>query len=220
MIHKELNASSFEYSLLYYNEEFEKVLSKIIICYQLMKIENVTLPNDENLIRDCLYLNYLNNNHIRNKIELKEYYFDRETLEDRTNGRVDLRVITPYSFEDTDAYYTLECKRLNSANLTGASGLNAKYIKNGISRFSSKKYSAHYNTNGLIGFIIEAMDIEENIKTLNQLIKADSDTKTVSEIKFRRIVPNFDYSYTSLHSVNKVLVILYHLMFDFSDNTQ
>ena len=66
MIFSELNASRYEYNISFFNAEFENILSKVIECYNLMLIDNVKLNNDENEIRDVLYLNYLNNNSIRN----------------------------------------------------------------------------------------------------------------------------------------------------------
>ncbi|QES93787.1 hypothetical protein F0358_14180 [Empedobacter brevis] len=218
MMFGELNASGYAYNNTFYNTEFELVLSKIIQCYQLMINRDTTLDNDENLIRDHLYLNYLNDNTIRREIGLKDYYFDREIQEDRTNGRTDIRVLSSYSFEDTDAYYILECKRLNSVNTNGKTGLNGEYVKNGICRFTSKTYSTYYKTNGMIGFIVDSVDILQNINCINQLIANQHETNTTSNIQFRGIIPDFDYSYCSKHTIENENIMLYHLMFNFSKN--
>ena len=53
-----LDASNFSGSVSFYDNEFEKILSKITTCYQLMKTDKVVLKNDENKIRDILLLNY------------------------------------------------------------------------------------------------------------------------------------------------------------------
>ena len=178
------------------------------------------LNNDENLIRDHLYLNYLNNNKVRKEIELKDYYFDREIQEDRTNGRTDIRILSSYSFEDTDAYYILECKRLNSINTNGTTGLNGEYVKNGICRFTSKNYSTYYKTNGMIGFVVDSVDIIQNIDCIRQLMANQAETNTIDEIQFRKILSEFEYSYCSRHTVDSNNIVLYHLMFDFSKNIQ
>jgi hypothetical protein len=104
MTFTELNASQFEFSNAFYSAEFEDILSKVIACYYLMLSDNVNLSNDENKIRDVLYLDYLNDNSVRQKLDFKKYFFDREVKEDTTKGRTDLRVLSNYSFENTAAY--------------------------------------------------------------------------------------------------------------------
>lgn len=220
MMFGELNAYGYKYNSTFYNAEFELVLSKVITCYQLMVDAGVALNNDENLIRDHLYLNYLNNNKVRKEIELMDYYFDREIQEDRTNGRTDIRILSSYSFEDTDAYYILECKRLNSVNMNGTTGLNGEYVKNGICRFTSKNYSTYYKTNGMIGFMVDSVDIVQNIDCIRQLMANQAETNTIGEIQFRKILSQFEYSYCSRHKVDINNIVLYHLMFDFSKNIQ
>ena len=214
-----LDASKFGHSVVFYNAEFEELLSKIILCYNLMLVVKVSISNDENEIREVLYLNYLNNNDVRAKIGLKNYYFDREVAEDRSQGRTDIRVLSTYSFEDTSAYYIIECKRLDSKNSAGTTGLNALYIQKGICRFASKKYSTYYKTNGMIGFIVEKIDIHINVSVINNLLKDPfKEANTTRELFARNIVSGFDFSYCSTHTVDANEVIIYHLMFDFSKN--
>lgn len=221
MIFTELNASGYEYKSIFFNAEFEHILSKIIACYNLMKTDNVDLKNDENKIRDVIYLDYLNNNAVRGKIGLKDYYFDREIQEDRANGRTDIRVISLNSFEDTSAYYTIECKRIDSINNSGVNGLNAKYIQNGIYRFVSNTYSTHYKTSGMIGFVIDGLDIHKNINAINSLLIGPfAQTNTIKILNNRTIVEGFEYSYYSKHNKNNEEIIIYHLMFDFAKNIQ
>lgn len=221
MIFIELNASGYEYNSIFFNAEFENILSKVIACYNLMRIDNVKLNNDENKIRDVLYLDYLNNNTIRGKIGLKDYYFDREIQEDRTNGRTDIRVISLNSFEDTSAYYIIECKRIDSINNSGVTGLNAKYIQNGIYRFVSGTYSTNYKASGMIGFVIDAMDINKNVISINTLLIGPfAQANATLILNNRTIVEGFEYSYYSTHSKNNEKIIIYHLMFDFAKNIQ
>ena len=219
MIFTELNASGYEYNGIFYTAEFEDILSKIIICYKLMIADNVSLTNDENTIRDVLLINYLKDNSIRKKIKLNDYLFDREVPEDRSIGRTDLKIQTKNTFQDTSAYYIIECKRLNATNLTGTTGLNAKYIKDGMYRFASTTYSTHYKTNGMIGFVVEPIDISANVTSINNLLANNfSEANTTQDLQYREIVTNFGYSYCSCHNVSEDRVVLYHLMFNFSEN--
>lgn len=220
MMFAELNASDFEYNNVFYSAEFENILSKVIACYYLMLADNVNLSNDENKIRDVLYSGYLNNNIVRKNLDFKEYYFDREVKEDTTKGRTDIRVLSTYSFEDTAAYYIIECKRLNAENTIGKSGLNAEYARNGICRFTSKTYSTYYRTNGMIGFIVQPIDISKNIASINQLLASFTEANTTQELKYREIVSGFNFSYCSTHNIEGNNVVIYHLMLDCSKNIQ
>ncbi len=218
-MYKEIDASPFEYNSIFYDQEFEIILCKITLCYQMMIKNDVKVPNDENYIRDILLFQFLKNDEIRREIGLLDYQFDRETLEDNTLGRTDIRVITQDTFQIQAAYYIIECKRLNNQNLIGISGLNAEYIKEGIMRFVNGKYSIYYRVNGMIGFVVEDMKIEQNIENINTLLTNQfpkANTKAI--IKKASFIENFEYQYFSIHNDNKKsLFKLYHLMFDFSN---
>ncbi len=219
MMFAELNASGFEYNGLFYNAEFEDILSKIISCYNLMLADNVLLTNDENAIRDVLLINYLKDNLIRKRIKLTDYLFDREVPEDRSLGRTDIKIQTLNTFQDTSAYYIIECKRLDATNPNGTTGLNAKYIKNGIYRFASATYSTYYKTNGMIGFVVEPIDVNKNVSSINNLLATEFlAANTTQDLQYREIVTDFDFSYSSCHNVLVNSVVLYHLMLDFSKN--
>jgi hypothetical protein len=220
MNNQPLNASPFaENCYIFYNQEFEDILALIINCYKLMITYNIVLPNDENKIRDKLVGDeYLNNNQVRNKLGITDYRFESEVPE--KTGRIDIKIISrKYSFSDVETYYIIECKRLDSKNTNGMSGLNAKYIDEGIARFTSKKYSMHNDTAGMIGFVVEKMDIHQNVLAINTLL-IDYFTQIFTEevLTCKTIVSDFKYSYFSRHKTDGVSKIIYHLMFDFSDN--
>lgn len=221
MMFTDLNASDYGHSSVFYNAEFEDILSKIIACYNLMLNDNVSLSNDENSIRDVFLINYLKNNSVRRKIELTDYLFDREVPEDRTIGRTDIKIQTLNTFQDTSAYYTLECKRLDAVNPIGGTGLNAKYIQNGIYRFASKTYSTHYKTNGMIGFVVQQMDIHKNVDCINILLKSSfTEANTTQILSKRSIVSGFNFCYYSTHSLDNEEIIIYHLMLDLAKNIE
>lgn len=176
-----LDASKFSGSVPFYDNEFEKVLSKITACYQLMKTDMVALENDENKIRDVLVSDYVNNPKIKNELQLNYFIFP-EAPETKTSGRTDIRIHNPNSFlNQNEEYYIIECKRLDNTNTIGKSGLNAKYIKNGIARFTNKLYSSYYRVNGMIGFIVEDLKIHENVNHINTLLTTSFSSITTNQ---------------------------------------
>ncbi len=204
-----------------YEKEFENILTGITTCYKMMIKDTVKVPNDENRIRDILRKDYLNNRQIRDSIGLTDnYIFDREVPEENDLGRVDIKISTHNTFKNPEAFYIIECKRLDNQNLTGVSGLNAEYIKNGIKRFVERKYSAYYRINGMIGFVVEEMDISTNITCINNLLKKKfSEANTETVLTALNFINDFKYQYFSIHKDLKDKKIkLYHLMFDFSAN--
>ncbi|MCH7397810.1 hypothetical protein MM236_07415 [Belliella sp. DSM 107340] len=216
-----LDASNFSGSIPFYDNEFEKILSKITFCYRLMKTDNVALENDENKIRDVLVNQYINNSSIKRKIEF-EYFIFPEVPETGTSGRTDIRIHNPNRFYDQDEYYIIECKRLDNVKTTGTSGLNAKYIRNGLDRFVCKYYASFYRMNGMIGFIVEDLEIDENMRNINTLLTTSfTSIKTTKVISRDTFINEFEFHYSSIHTDedNNQLKI-YHLMFDFSENIQ
>ena len=215
-----LNASPFKQTSFSYEKEFKCLLAKITECYKLMIADKVKVDNDENKISDALCVNYLKDTKVRSRFDLTDFLFDREVPEDNTRGRTDIKVQTINSFENSDAYYIIECKRLDNQNLTGITGLNAQYITDGIQRFIERKYSAYYRINGMIGFVVEQLDIDANIVNINNLLqKKFSDANTITFLTFIDFVKEFKYQYYSVHKdIENKKIKLYHLMFDFSKN--
>lgn len=211
-----LDASQYSHSVVFYNTEFEDILSKVIICYNVMLNDKVSLNNAENSIRDNMLYNYLKKDQFKKQYKITNYLFDPELPEDK--GRIDIRIMPINPFINDDAYYIIECKRLNATNTTGTTGLNSEYIKEGINRFVSKKYSTYHTTNGMIGFVVEPMDIHKNITSINVLLKSDLEANTTRDLFIKEIAPGFNFSYCSTHTVGANEVTIYHLMFDFSKN--
>jgi hypothetical protein len=220
MNNQQIEASLLEYGVTHFNDKFEGILRQIIICYNIMIADKVILPNDENKIRNNLVNNYLNNNDIRDKIELKNCYFQPEAPTENDEGRNDIKIISQQAtFSDTRAFYNIECKRLNNNNQNGKTGLNGEYISNGIARFVSEKYSMYNNIAGMIGFVVSKMNIHDNTACINKLLKSTfTEISTEKELTKKQIAPDFEYSYYSQHKVNDTAKTIYHLMFDFADN--
>ncbi len=214
----DLDASRYRYAKDNFTAEFEGLLTKIIACYAIMLSDTVELANDENAIRDILLLNYLKNDNIRKQVRLQDFLFDREVQEDSTSGRTDIKIQTRNTFKRQDAYYIIECKRIDNTNLTGISGLNAEYIRNGIMRFVSQKYSCFYRVNGMIGFVVTQMNIADNIQNINFLLRNEFEEANIREYLTKKsCIKRFRHLYSSSHAdIDNKLFVLYHLMFDFS----
>lgn len=217
----ELSASGFLFNQQVYFGEFEILLSKIAACYNLMSQGKVRLPNNENGIRDVLVNQYINNPDIKQRLEIK-YFIHPEVPETKTEGRTDIRISKPDTFyNQNEEYYIIECKRLDNKATRGISGLNAKYIKNGICRFVSNYYSSFYKVNAMIGFIVTPMDINKNTDDINFLLSTKfSEANTLTNLS-KENFPNFEYHYRSIHQKSdSSKLCLYHLMFDFNQLIQ
>lgn len=226
MRNKNMDAQEYEFSQLFRDDQFEGILKGCISVYQILMAKNVSLPNDENCIRDA-FGKYLSEDKFKNSIyPLMNYHFEPETREGE--GRIDIKILQVNPYIGVSAYYIIECKRLTNKNLTGISGLNAEFVKNGICRFVSSFYSSYYGCNGMFGFVVDSMNIHNNITNINSLLNKNmtndkgltvnsNPTQYLTRIE---LTENFEYSYISKH-INKddnTEVAIYHLMFDFSNN--
>jgi hypothetical protein len=218
----ELNAEGFIHNAKTYTEEFHQLLVGIVSCYNMMIRDNIKLPpNDENEIRNRILRNYLNDDDIRKSVGLPEFTFNREVPENETEGRTDIKVEVKNPFRKTKAYYIIECKRLNGENVSGISGLNGDYIKDGICRFVTGYYSTYCGINGLLGFVVAKMDITVNTGHINALAATKINCNMTREIRKEFFIPNFDYHYSSEHKDCKGQAFtLYHLMLDYSSNIE
>ncbi|HRZ86148.1 MAG TPA: hypothetical protein P5277_05215 [Candidatus Paceibacterota bacterium] len=201
-----LDASNFIYLDFYQDNVFEFILSQIYNCYNKMLNDYSSIENNENLIRNGLHKNYLENNQIREELQLIPYLFDTEVElynedDDSVKGRTDIKVYNAIErTKNTNSYYIIECKRIDGTN-----ELNKKYVLNGINRFvENEKYPSYKKANGMIGFVVNPIDIEKN-------------TKCFSDLKFHQFINDFKYSYVSNHkTTNSKDITLYHLMLDYS----
>jgi len=122
----ELDASSYVEVTNEYEIEFKNLILNIYSCYLLMLSDKKLVPkNSENSIRDML-LKSLKDTKIRNEdCLITGYRFDKEV--DESEGRVDIKIIDINDFEKYEAYYIIECKRLD-----GTKRLNNAYVNDGI----------------------------------------------------------------------------------------
>lgn len=221
-----MNAASFVYSSTRRDTYFETVLTTCVEVYKEIINSSIELEDNENKIRDK-FLKYLQNLDFKKSHELKNLKFDKETAENA--GRADIRVLpTKDEYINDEEYYLIECKRLNSQNLNGISGLNAEYVKNGICRFVSGYYSTHYGCNALFGFVVEHVDMENDIvNNINSMLNVtmtndhdvDVNANVIQQMCNQDFANSYPYSYISTHThISGSELVLYHLMFDFSNN--
>ena len=213
-----LDASNFEGSVPFYDANFQYIMHKISVCYSMIVSSKVQLSKDENFIRDVLVNDYLNNNLIKENLKLN-YFFNPEVPE-KNIKRPDIKIQSPNDIYKTEAYYSIECKVLDNKNVKGASGLNAKYIKNGIRRFTDKEYTSHFRINGMIGFIIEEMNIHQNTDDINSLLESSfGHIKTTKPLTNEKYFDDFEYHYSSIHDdIDNFQLRIHHLMLDLSTN--
>lgn len=201
-----LDISKFEaLQSFYLKHDLEFILTSIYNAYLLMLVEYTHLENNENKIRNRLYKDFLKPVHIKEKLGLSNFIFHPEIHEINEHydefARTDLMCYSPTEYlKNENAYYVIECKRLDGTNT-----LNGKYVIEGIDRFVNEKYTSHFSTNAMLGFIVNNIDIGANTMNINGL----------QEYAF---IEDFQFSYMSNHTTvnSQKDFSLYHLMLDFS----
>lgn len=211
MVNNMYGVDNFRFVTLHVNGEFVALLKGFVNIYGKIVASRVKLKNNEKIIRKE-FLRYLKDKNYANSIEpFKDYSVDAEVEEDE--GFLDLKITTRKSLADPMEYFSIECKRLNDKNQRGKTGLNARYVKEGIRRYKDENYTAYHGCNGMFGFVVADMDIAYNTQCINTFLGKSE------WLKVANIIPGFDNAYLSSHStVSGRQLMLYHLMFDFSKN--
>ncbi|WP_167450451.1 hypothetical protein [Sphingobacterium multivorum] len=189
----------------YQDRDLKYILFCIYSCYLEILNSSVLVKNDENSIRDLFICDdYLDNHQLKEKLGIGQYKFDKEIqIQD---GRVDIRVLDMIKIMKGDyrPYYFIECKRLDGANSQRKNSLNNKYLNDGLSRFITEKYPTYLEANGMIGFVVENIDIGDN-------------SKHFPDFQYDNFIENFKFTYRSCHVTQTLKrIVLYHLMLDFS----
>lgn len=142
-----------------------------------------TLPNDENRIRSIILEEYLDKDEVRKNNRMTSYRFTPENMENYSGvgtyiGRTDIRITLTSDFKKKNAYYIVECKRID-----GLDPLNKKYVEEGVGRFVRKKYSSYYGRNLMFGFVIKKVNISQNTKKIEDIQNASTDSLLHGDIK-------------------------------------
>lgn len=204
---KDLDASNFLTKRINYITRLKSLLKEIFENYKQLLKDKIKLSKDENKIRDILVDNYFSKN-------INNYKFKKE--ENNNLGRVDIFIEETLSNDKPE--FIIECKLLDNKNITGTEGKNAKYIKNGIQRFLTEYYFSYNNfyVNAMIGFIIEKINIDNNINEINNLSTKlfNNSYKIIESIN---LIDENIYQSKYL-TINNKEFIIYHQMMDFSGN--
>lgn len=198
------------------------VIEKVLVCCRIMVKDyinkNEQIKNHEEVIRNILLYDYLNDNDVRRDVGLDQFYFISESPESYVDGlfkrRADLKVINAQTLKDTEKYFIFECKRID-----GTRSLNKDYVKEGIDRFINESqpiYPSPYKRNCMLGFIVKDIEVYKNVEEINKLqceLKIETKEKN-------RIVPvknntGFSFIYQSFYDMKKSEIKLYHLFHQF-----
>lgn len=196
---------------------FEKITNYILdICELVVEDygkKQLKLPNDENKIRSIMLEEYLKKQKV--SYDMSNYRFDLEVPENYAGnghhiGRVDIRILLKSDFEKEDAYYIIECKRID-----GTSDLNKKYVKEGVARFTTQKYSSYYGRNIMLGFVVKKIDMSVNAQLIESIQNADLDKHMHGnfELVGNRSVTE---SYKCIYQIQSGEVELRHIFSDYS----
>ena len=200
-----------------YRANFEKITNYIlVICELLVKDyekKQLKLPNDENRIRSIMLEEYLKKK--KGSFDMSDYRFELEVPENYVGsgqhiGRVDIRILLKGDFEKEEAYYIVECKRID-----GSADLNKKYVKEGVARFVTQKYSAYYGRNIMLGFVIKKIDISANAQLIEKLQNSDVDQNMHGNFKLFNS-NNLTKSYRCMYQIQSGELELRHIFSDYS----
>lgn len=201
-------------------DDFEQITGYILeICGLL--VEDFTqksrmLPNNENQIRSIILEEYLDNDNIRESYNMLDYSFMPETQENYDGngnyiGRADIRIKLKTDFDKHNAYYIVECKRID-----GTEVLNKKYVEEGVARFVTQKYSAYYGKNIMLGFVVKRIDIASNAKKIENIQNSNADINMQGN--FNLLNKNKKQEmYRCIYHISSGELELRHIFSDFSD---
>ena len=200
-----------------YRANLEKIITYILdICALIVKDyeeRQLKLPNDENKIRSIMLEEYMNKQKAAHGMSV--YKFELEVPENYAGsgqhiGRVDIRILLKSDFEKDDAYYITECKRID-----GSSDLNKKYVKEGVARFVTEKYSSYYGRNIMLGFVVKKIDISSNVKLIEEIQNADLSQQMHGNFEFIES-KDVTESYKCMYQIQSGEIELCHIFSDYS----
>lgn len=200
-----------------YRANFEKIANYIFNICELVvedfEKKRLKLPNDENKIRSIMVEEYMKKQ--KSVYGMSDYRFEIETPENYVGngkhiGRVDIRILLKNDFEKEDAYYVIECKRID-----GTSDLNKKYVKEGVARFVTQKYSSYYGRNIMLGFVVKKIDMSDNAKLIEKIQNKDLDKNMHGNFEFIESNGVVE-SYKCIYKIQSGEVELRHIFSDYS----
>lgn len=204
-----------------YRANFEKITNYILdICRLVVEDyekKQLNLPNDENRIRSIMLEEYLKKQ--KSFYGMSDYRFELEVPENYVGnghhiGRVDIRILLKSDFEKEDAYYIIECKRID-----GTSDLNKKYVKEGVARFVTEKYSSYYGRNIMLGFVVKKIDVSANAQLIEEIQNSDLNPNMYGDFELVNS-DNVAESYKCMYQIQSGMLELRHIFSDYSSIMQ
>ena len=200
-----------------YRANFEKITKYILDICELVtedyQNKQLKLPNDENRIRSIMLEEYMKKQ--KASYGMSDYRFELEVPENYAGsgqhiGRVDIRILLKSDFEKENAYYIIECKRID-----GTADLNKKYVKEGVARFVTQKYSSYYGRNIMLGFVVKKMDISANAQLIESIQNSDLDQNMHGNFELVNS-DNLTESYKCVYQIQSGELELRHIFSDYS----
>ena len=199
-----MDATVFGFREVYFRIQLQGLLKDIGVVYKLICHSGCMLQNDENKIRNEFGHFFCEQTYKASTSTAKDYYYDQEAWLPKSAGRVDMRFLSPNCYGHQDAFFAIECKRLDSK-----SPLCQEYVDNGIRRFTTGKYPSLLGCNAMLGFVVSSIDLTTTIESINKHLDS-SEYLTTTSTKMTEMV-----GLKSHHSMPHSFV-LYHLWMDFS----
>lgn len=199
-----MDASVFEYRDVYYRMQLRGLLDDICRVYTLICQSGQQLPDDENKIRDEFGKFFFDQAYKMTTTTAKNYHYGSEVWLQLTAGRVDMQFLSPNCYSNQDAFFAIECKRLD-----GKGHLSKEYADNGIRRFTTGKYPSLLGCNAMLGFVVCTIDLTATVNQINSHLGA-SEYLSTSCTTLDTMV-----ELESQHTMPHVFV-LYHLWLNFA----
>ncbi len=127
---------------------------------------------------------------------------------------MDIRILLKSDFEKEDAYYVIECKRID-----GTSDLNKKYVKEGVARFVTQKYSSYYGRNIMLGFVVKKVNMSANAKLIEGIQNADLNQHVHGNLRLVKS-EGVTESYKCMYQIQSGELELRHIFSDYSSVMQ
>lgn len=204
---------------MFQKDEFEQISKFIIkVCDKIREdyeLANKKLPNKENHIRTIMLENYMRNSDFCKKHQMSDYRFDVETPENYDGkgnyiGRADVRITLKTDFTNYNAYYLIECKRID-----GTQVLNRKYVEEGILRFTTQYYSSYFSKNIMLGFVVKQIDLTENSQEI-EFLQNSSDNEVLHGDFQSVLNDRYKQMYTCIYNTKSGTLELRHIFTDIS----
>lgn len=146
----------------------------------------------------------LTNLELRGEHELEDMATNDQTI----LGRIDITLKFRHQFGNEDAYVAIECKRVSAGN----SGLNTRYVTQGVSRFATGQYATGHEWGFMLGYVLK-MPVNQIVDSIDRRIQRDYGQAAKLFQVFRHPL-SLDVLESTLIQQNKHAIRLKHIFVD------